>query len=56
MATFRLAPIAEHAGHRDWAASTYRGVCHVGATSEEEARATATRAFWIASIVPLGVV
>jgi len=38
MTVFRLAPVADHLEHHDWMRSTYKGVCHVAAGDEREAR------------------
>jgi hypothetical protein len=45
MSTFRLSPTEDGTGNEDWLASTYKGICHVGANGEEEARQFAAKEF-----------
>lgn len=47
MPTFRLCPTDGGIDDKDWVASTYRGICHVGATDEKEARQLAAMTFGI---------
>jgi hypothetical protein len=47
MSTFRLGPTQEGIDDKNWVASTYKGVCHVGAKDEKEARQLAAMAFGV---------